>query len=261
MRELGRRLLIGLGVVVAGVMALGYAFIFGGIATPVRSDRATLDVPASGTATATTLEDGRPVFVVNDPGVGIWVFDAQGRRRGGGVPVAVAWCPVTRTFADPADGSAYAADGRVRWGPAEGGLVAYATRSGPDDPTRVIVGSDTAVQGRAAQTDGPPETTCQGGSWLVHRPEPGALFDPSVAVDQEAPGWIWLDGSLELDDEGRLRLCDGAAADCETWAEVSGIDPASVRGRGPAVEGLFIGRVRDDAIDGLIFVPDLVEAP
>ena len=260
MRELGRRLVIGIGVAVVSVMAVGYAFIFGGVATPVRGDRATLDLPASRTAIATTLEDGRPVFLVNDPEVGIWVLDAQGRRRPGALPVAVAWCPATRTFADPADGSAYAADGRLRWGPAQEGLVAYATRPAPDDSTRVIVGSDTAVQGRAAQTDGPPDTSCQG-SWLVHQPEPGALFDPSVAVDQEAPGWIWLDGSLERDGEGRLRLCDGAAADCETWADVSGIDPASVRGKAPAVEGLFIGRVRDDAIDGLIFVPDLVEAP
>ena len=261
-RDLGRRLLIGLGVVAAGAAALGYAFIAGGIAAPVRGDRAVLDVPASGTAQATLLDDGQPVFVVNDPDRGVWVVDAQGRQRQGALPVLVAWCPTTRMFGDPTSGSAYAPDGELRWGPAEGGLIAYATRVAPDDPSRVIVGSDTTVQGRGSETDGPPETTCGGAPWLVHEPVPDEVFDPSVAVNEEAPGWIWLEGSLEPTDDGGLILCDGREANCESGAEVVGIDPASVGSgirSGPA--GLFIGRVRDDAVEGLIFVPDLEEAP
>ena len=66
MPDLGRRLLIGLGAVAVGIMAIGYAFIFGGIATPVQNDRAVLELPPSGTASAAVLDDGRPVFVVND---------------------------------------------------------------------------------------------------------------------------------------------------------------------------------------------------
>jgi hypothetical protein len=260
-RDLGRRLLIGLAVVAAGATALGYAFIAGGIAAPVRGDRAVLDVPASGAAQATLLDDGQPVFVVNDPDRGIWVIDAQGRQRAGELPVLVAWCPTTRMFADPAAGSAYAPDGELRWGPADGGLIAYATRAAPDDPSRVIVGSDTTVQGHGPATDGPPETTCSGASWLVHEPTPGEVFDPSVAVTEEAPGWIWLEGSLEATGDGGVRLCDGGDGDCTTWAEVVGIDPASVGSGSSGPAGLFIGRVRDDAIEALILVPDLEESP
>jgi len=260
-RDLGRRLLIGLAVVAAIATAVGYSFIAGGIAAPVRGDRAILDVPASGTAQATILDDGQPVFVVNDPDRGVWVIDAQGRQPSGALPVLVTWCPTARIFGDPASGTAYAPDGELRWGNAEGGLVVYATRADPDDASRVIVGSNTTVQGSGPETDGPPETTCSGSSWVVHEPAPGEVFDPSVAVREEAPGWIWLDGSLQANPDGELRLCDRHAAGCATGAEVVGIDPATLGSGAQGPEGLFVGRVRDDAIEGLMFVPDLEEAP
>ncbi|MEJ7803318.1 MAG: hypothetical protein WKH68_08100 [Candidatus Limnocylindria bacterium] len=259
MRDLGHRLLIGLAVLVVAVMAVGYAYIFGGIATPIRGDRAILNLPASGMATATILDDGRPVFIVNDPDLGTWVLDAQGRQAQSRLGVAVAWCPGTRMFIDPADGSAYAANGELRWGPAEGGLVAFASRAAPDDSSSVIVGSDTSVQGRGPETDGPPETTCPGEPWVVHRPRGDETFDPSVAVDQEPPGWIWLEGTVRVVDDA-VRLCDGLAGSCDGYAETIGIDPATVTNGGRGAAGLFIGRVGDDAIEGLIFVPDLVEA-
>ena len=262
MRDFGRRLLIGLAVVAGGATAVGYAFIAGGIASPVRGDRAVLGVPEAGTATATVLDDGRPVFVVNDPERGIWVLDAQGRQRPGSPPVLVAWCPATRTFADPADGSVYAPDGELRFGPAEGGLVAFATRPAPDDPGRVIVGSDTAVQGREVDSGAPsPTSACEGAPWVVHQPAQGEVFDPSVAIREEPLGWVWLDGRLEATDGGGVRLCDRTAADCATWADVVGIDPATLDERARAPAGLFIGLVRDGAVDGLMFVPDLEEAP
>lgn len=261
MRDLGRRLLIGLAVIAAAGTAVGYAYIASGIAAPVRGDRAVLDVPPSGSARAALLDDGQPVFVVNDPDRGVWVIDAQGRQADGELPVLVAWCPTTRLFVDPAIGTAYAPDGELRWGPAEGGLIAHATRADPDDASRVIVGSDVTVQGSGPETDGPPETTCSGGTWLVHEPEPGEVFDPSVAVAEEAPGWIWLEGSLEVIDAGEVRLCDRGQGGCATAAPVVGIDPASLAGDTPWPAGLFIGRVRDDAIEGLMSVPDLEEAP
>ena len=261
MRDLGRRLLIGLAVVAAGATAVGYALIAGGIAAPIRGDRAVLDLPVSGTARATMLDDGKPVFVVNDPDRGVWVIDAQGRQPSGAVAVLVAWCPTARIFADPATGAAYAPNGDLRWGPAEGGLIAYATRVDPDDPSRVIVGSDVTVQGAGPETDGPPETTCDSAGWLVHQPAPGEVFDPSVAVEEEAPGWIWLEGSLEATDDGEVRLCDHQEPGCARRAEVVGIDPATLGSDSHGPDGLFIGRVRDDAIEGLMFVPDLEVAP
>jgi len=253
MRDLGHRLLIGLAAVAVGVMAIGYAFIFGGIAAPVRGDLAVLDVPPSGTATADVLDDGRPIFVVNDPSAGIVVLDAQVPRRGSGLGIAVAWCAESLRFVDPADGSAFAADGTVRSGPAEQGLVAFSARPSPDDPSRVIVGSDTTARGRIAETDEGPDTTCPEHAWVVHEPQPDETFDPSVAVDQEPPGWIWLEGTARV-VEGEVRLCDGRADGCGTSAATIGIDPASL-GDGPT-SGQFIGRVRDDALEGLILVPD-----
>jgi hypothetical protein len=265
-RDLGRRLLIGLAVVAAGATAVGYAFIAGGIAAPVRGDRAVLDLPASGTARATMLDDGQPVFVVNDPERGVWVVDAQGRQSSGALAVLVAWCPTARIFADPATGTVYAPDGELRWGSAEGGLIAYATRVDPDDPSRVIVGSDITVQGSGPQTDGPPETTCSDASWVVHEPATGEVFDPSVAIKEEPPGWVWLEGSLEATDDGEVWLCDHQEPGCATGAKVVGIDPATLGSDSPGSDshgpyGLFIGRVRDDAIEGLMLVPNLEEAP
>jgi hypothetical protein len=260
-RDLGRRLLIGLAVVAAGATAVGYAFIAGGIAAPVRGDRAVLALPASGTARAAMLDDGQPVFVVNDPDRGVWVIDAQGRQPSGALASLVAWCPTARIFADPATGTAFAPDGELRWGSAEGGLIAYATRVDPDDRSRVIVGSDVTVQGRGPETDGPPETTCDGAAWLVHQPAPGEVFDPSVAVDEEPPGWIWLEGSLEATDDGEVRLCDHQDPGCGRRAKVVGIDPATLATDSSGPSGLFIGRVRDDAIEGLMFVPNLEVVP
>ena len=260
MRDLGRRLLIGLAVAAAGATAIGYAFIAGGIAAPIRGDRAVLDVPTRGTAVATMLDDGQPVFVVNDPDSGVWVVDALGREPAPALPTLVGWCPATRLFADPVSGSAYEPDGELRWGPAEGGLIVHATRSAPDDASRVIVGTDTTVQGRGPETDGPPDTTCSGSTWLVHRPDPGEVFDPSVAAREEAPGFVWLEGSLEATEAGELRLCDREPASCASWADVVGIDPATVDGGSQRPAGLFIGRVRDGAIESLMFVPDRQEA-
>jgi hypothetical protein len=256
-RDLGHRLLIGLAVLVVAVMAVGYAFIFGGIATPVRGDRAILDLPERGTTNATILDDGRPVFIVNDPDVGVWVLDAQGRQSQSRLGVAVAWCATGRFFVDTQDGSTYAPNGELRSGPAEGGLVAFASRASPEDPSRVIVGSDTTVQGGRA-LEGEP-SACAADDLLIHEPERDEIFDPSVAGEQEPPGWIWLEGTVTVVD-GEVRLCDGLMDDgCDAFAEVIGIDPATVTDDANRVGGRFIGRVRDGTLEGLMFVPDQTE--
>jgi len=258
MRDLGRRLLIGLAAVVAGVMAIGYAFIFGGIATPVRGDRATLDVPDAGQATAAILDDGQPVFVVHDPATGIAVLEARGRQPASTIGALVAWCPATRTFTDPASGSIYAADGALISGSSAEGLVAFTIRPvGVDKPSQVIVGSDTTAQGRASSTDGRAPESCASDAWVTHDPRHGEIFDPSVAADQEPPGWIWLEGSVAVADGG-VRLCDGRNEACDRYAEAVGIDPARLSGN--PISGRFIGRVRDGAIEGLTHVPDPAEA-
>ena len=258
MRSFGGRVLIGLGILAAAVMTVGYAFIFSDIANPPGRDRAILNVPATDEASATMLDDGRPVFVVNDPRFGINVLDAQAPEPQSGLGVAVQWCTGSRTFVDPVDGSAYEANGDLLSGSAETGLVAFSSRPAPDDPSRMVVGADSAIKGGRVEHDGP--TVCPILSLVAHEPDPDEIFDPSVAVDQEPPGWIWVEGTLSVDDAA-VRLCDGSASACETSAEVRGIDPAGLQafpdGR---VEGQFIGRVRDGALEGLIFVPDIGDA-
>ena len=53
-----------IGVLVAGLVAFGYAQIAPGIANQNATRRATLPQPAPGETLATFLDDGRPVFVV-----------------------------------------------------------------------------------------------------------------------------------------------------------------------------------------------------
>ena len=91
---------------------------------------------------------------------------------------------------------------------------------------------------------------------IGHAIDPAEIFDPSVAVDEEPPGWIWLEGTLVAADD-EARLCDGLEDGCDAWAVATGIDPATVT----ETRGQFIGRVRDGAIAGLIIVPDLGGSP
>ena len=124
MRDLGRRLLVGVAAAAAAAMAVGYMFIFSGIAAPIRGDLATLELPAEGSTRATFLDDGLPVFVVNDHELGVWVLDARAPARPSLVRVALGWCPDINSFVHPADGSIYAANGELRWGAGGTGLVA-----------------------------------------------------------------------------------------------------------------------------------------
>ena len=250
MRDLGRRLLIGLAAMAAGVMAVGYAFIFSGIASPVRGDLGTLDLPSDGEAVAAVLDDGRPVWVVAGPR-GDWVLEARAPRSAGAPGALVAWCGRERIFVDTAGEAVFAADGTLLEGPLVTGMVAFAIRPGGDDATRVIVGSESAAR-PVAEPSAQRPAPCDVGEWTAHEPTAGELFDPSVAADQEPPGWIWLEGTLRAID-GRARLCDGIDPACGGSAAAGGIDPATIPPDG--IEGRFIGLVRDGAIEGLAIVP------
>src|SRR5687768_7790386 len=129
MRYLGQRLLIGLAAMVAGVMAIGYAFIFGGVAAP-SGDFGTLEVPADGETLATRLDDGRPVFVTAAGGIA-WVLDAREPREPAEVDALLRWCPADEAFIGTGPTSIFAADGSSLRGP--GGMTAYATAPANDD--------------------------------------------------------------------------------------------------------------------------------
>jgi hypothetical protein len=250
MRDLGRRLLIGLAVVAAAVMAIGYAFIAGRIAAPIESDLGTFSVPDTDGAEAVLLADGRPAFIVASEGQ-IAVVDARGRYAAGAPGRLVAWCE-DGFFLDLVDGAAYGADGRLIGGPASDGLVVYPARS-VDGGSRFVVDGEGTAAGSVSGEPVAPE--CPASRWVGHRPDAGEIFDPSVAADEEPPGWIWLEGRLR-ESAGDAVLCDGLAGDCGTFAEVGGIDPAVIPSDAQALIGSFIGRVRDGVIVDLNFVPD-----
>jgi len=250
MRDLGRRLLIGLAVVAAAVMAIGYAFIAGRIATPIESDLGTFDVPAEADARAVLLADGRPAFIVASAGEVI-VLDARGRHAAGFPGRLVAWCDTSIPyFTDPLDDATYAADGTRLAGPTGPGLVRYPVSNADDGMIRVA--ADGTAAGQLHDFAMPVE--CDG-SQVVHAPTPGEIFDPSVAADEEPPGWVWLEGRLRS-EAGEPVLCDGLDGGCATFAPVGGIDPALVPHEEQALIGSFIGRVRDGVIVDLNFVPD-----
>jgi len=257
-RDLGRRLLIGLGVVAAGTMAIGYAFIFGGIATAPGGDLGRVSVPQAGEARAVVLDDGRPAFVVVDRSGRPRVLDAQVPGQRSRLGTLVAWCSDTLTFIDPLSGATFAADGDLIAGPGTSGLFAFALRSEVvDKPTELIVGSEAEPQRVRRNAEAAGRGASCADEWVVHRPAPGEVFDPSVAADQEPPGWIWIEGSLQVVD-GAIRLCDGLDGACAASAAVIGIDPASVAGADFRAAGLFIGRMRDDEIEGLVLAATII---
>ena len=250
MRDLGRRLLIGLAVVAAAVMAIGYAFIAGRIAAPLESDLGTFSTPELDGARAVLLADGRPAFIVVTDG-DVTAVDARGRHAPGAPGRLVTWCGDGR-FLDLLDGSTYAASGERVDGPGAAGLVVHPVRT-VDGGARFVVSGDGTDAGSAA--DEPFALDCPAEQRVVHRPDRDQIFDPSVAADEEPPGWVWLEGRLRSDGHDTI-LCDGLAGECATFAPVGGIDPAMVPGGGDALAGSFIGRVRDDVIVELHFVPD-----
>ncbi|MGI8658662.1 MAG: hypothetical protein ACR2K4_07835, partial [Candidatus Limnocylindria bacterium] len=241
-------------------MTVGYAFIFGDIATPPGGDLGIVAVPDAGEALAIVLDDGRKAFAVTDRSGRPRVLDAQVPGARSTLGALVAWCPETLTFSDPISGAVFGAEGDLVAGPGDSGLVAFALRStAVDKPTELIVGSETEPRGVSRnRSASAPAPGCSGDRWLVHQPRPGEVFDPSVAADQEPPGWIWLEGTLQVAD-GEVRLCDGLDGGCELFAPVLGIDPASVTASGFHASGLFIGRMRDDAVEGLVTVPQFTE--
>ena len=87
----------------------------------------------------------------------------------------------------------------------------------------------------------PPESNeCWVDIAVMHVPDADEVFDPSVAADEEPPGWIWLEGRL-VAAGGQALLCDGHGGDCATGAVVRGIDPATIADDTLGYDGLLPG--------------------
>ena len=250
MRDLLGRAAIGIALAATVVMAVGYAYVFSAIGTPPAGDVGTFDVPADGTAVPVLLNDGQPAWVATLDGEAV-VLDARAPRADGSPAVLLAWCEAEGAFLDLVEGRPFDMRGRPLAG-SDGGLVVYRTRTAEDDARIIVESSSSEVTGGPATAR---EVECPARGIALHRADEGEIFDPSVALEQEPPGWIWLEGTLTaVNDEA--RLCDGLGGGCDSWAAAGGIDPANLR----ETRGRFIGRVRDGAIAGLIIVPDLGES-
>jgi hypothetical protein len=253
MRDLGQRLFVGLAAAAAIVMAVGYAFIAGRIASPLGGDLGTFDLPPAPDVAAVLLDDGRPAFIVAE-GADARVLDARAPTQPGAPGRLVKWCiaPEEGFFLDLVDGAAYASTGELIGGEGTRGLVVYPTST---DGLRITVQPQGTPAVVAAEADPRAERDCPTLEFVGHGPAEGEVFDPSVAVDQEPPGWIYLEGTLAADDD-EVALCDGLDGGCATGARVIGIDPALVPVGERRLGGSFLGRVRDDAIVDLQYVPN-----
>jgi hypothetical protein len=250
MRDLRRWIPIGLAVVVVSVAAIGYGLIASGIAAPIGTGLGTVTVPDEPGAVPVFLADGRPAFVVRTAD-DVHVLDARPPLEAGAPGALVSWCPGDDQFVDWVHGGWYLADGTVI-ADAPSGLVAYPLTA-TDDDRRLVVGSE----GTPVTTVADPSTLggCSGNEALMHEPSPGEVFDPSVAADEEPPGWVWLEGRLEAVG-GQALLCDDiGASDCATGAAVPGIDPAKLAAFPEPLVGSFLGRIGDGVVDELHFVP------
>lgn len=241
------RVLVGLGVLVAALVAIGYAFIFSGIATPPATDLGTVAIPETDGVVPVYLSDGRPAFVIRS-GEAVAVLDARPPYTSGAPGRLVVWCG--DAFDDIIEPSIFAANGDLLLGTASRGLTAYPTITSADG-REILVGANGAPTG-VRVGEGPPHS-CDVSEATMHEPAAGEVFDPSVAADREPPGWVWLEGRLAAAGEG-VMLCD-PGGDCASGAVVRGIDPAKVDLVDPSRDGRFIGRIRDGAIDELHYVP------
>jgi hypothetical protein len=250
MRDLRRWILIGLGVAVVSLAAIGYGLIATDIATPPGGNLGTVAAPDEPGAVPVFLADGRPAFVVRTADA-IHVVDARPPVEAGTPNALVTWCD--DMFLNWVSPGTWLPDGGLMGG-APSGLIVYPVAVSTDG-SEAVVGRDGSSSPEIRDPAGPYE--CDGDQAVMHEPAAGEAFDPSVAAEEEPPGWIWLEGRLEAIG-GQALLCDGAGADCATGAVVRGIDPAKVAALAEPMAGLFLGRVADGGIEELHYVPHSV---
>ena len=192
-------------LVAVGVWALG------------RSGKAELTVPPLGAATAQSLPDGRPVFVVRHLDNTITVLDAFATHIPDRVYKLVAWCPQHRLFTDLIHGATYDEWGSRVGGPGQGGMTV-------DDWH--VSGGGIEVIGRLGPALAAPDkaqpgfSTC---SFVKHQFDAVQAFAPGEALQQPQRQWVLVEGGLDV---AGGRLCRvPLSANCETdFAPVRGLE-------------------------------------
>jgi hypothetical protein len=253
-------------LLVAGVVGIAAIWLVWTAIRPIQDDPSVflssgvLDVPLVGEAAATTLGDGRPVFVVHHLDGTVSVVDGVSTHVPWGLAKAVAWCPTSRTFDDVFHGAKWNEDGTYVLGPAPSGLVTYETNLLSDGT--VSVGSALSPTPRdTSDRFSPAGRWCDTSQNLVYPALPGQAFDsPSEAVDVGPAGWVTVNGVLERAASGGVELCSmfTQGTSCN-GAPVRGIDASGLFGtdRQFAIAGPFVARVEDGFLVDLIRTPQL----
>ena len=182
-----------------------------------RSGKAELTVPPLGAATAQSLPDGRPVFVVRHADNTITVLDAFATHVPSGVYKLVAWCPQQRLFTDLIHGATYDEWGSPVGGPALLGMaVARWQQIGSGIEVTGTLGPAAEAPNRGGSRDW---GTCH---FLMHEFDAAQAFAPAAALKQPERQWVLVEGGLDI-PRGRLcRLPLSANCDKE-FAPVRGV--------------------------------------
>jgi hypothetical protein len=178
------------------------------------SGKAELTVPPLGAASAQSLPDGRPVFVVRHSDNTITVVDAFATHVPSGVYKLVAWCPRQRLFTDLIHGATYDEWGSKVGGPAPFGMTV-------DEWHQNANGIDvTGSLGTASATSdrrGPFEwATCH---FVMHQFDAAQALDPAEALKRPERQWVLVEGGLDTE---RGRLCATYPV-CSEFAPIRGI--------------------------------------
>ena len=183
-----------------------------------RSGKAELTVPALGAASAQSLPDGRPVFVVRHSDNAITVLDAFSTHTPSGVFKLVAWCPQQRLFTDLIHGATYDEWGSKVGGPAPVGMTV---------DTWQPIGDGIEVTGNRGPAAAPRTprhpadwSTCR---FVIHEFDAAQAFAPGEALQQPQQRWVLVKGGLDL---ARGRLCRvPLPANCDKdFAPASGVE-------------------------------------
>lgn len=123
-----------------------------------------LPIPQIGSAAASYLDDGTPVFISHAEEGTVRILDALDRRGG-----MVAFCPQVRLLIEPRDGSTYQLDGTYAGGPSPADLSQYPAELTDDGNHVVVTGAREPSAGRSAEQSEFPSPRCDDA--VTHEPD------------------------------------------------------------------------------------------
>lgn len=180
---------------------------------PADGETVILDVPPEGEAAPQWLPGGVPVLVVHDRGGRVWVVESVSPHAPAKVAQPLGWCP-HGYFVDARSGSAFDPDGRWIGGPAPSDLVSYRTRPGSAPDTVEVLERVVPELGRPRDQQRGYSESCrlegqEPQDLVSHDASQDRVWTASEALRERPGGWVLVDGSVGVDDDGRVWACDG----------------------------------------------------